>query len=66
MRWLAEGYGYEVTSTDVLNAYDFTMEAAENADLGIETHSQICEIVARNVPGGGFLNEILRRRLARE
>jgi len=66
LRWLAEGYGYEVTSVDVLDAYDFTMKAAENAGLGAETHSRIRGIVARNVPAGSFLNEVLRRRLARE
>lgn len=65
LRWLAEGYGYEVTSVDVLDAYDFTIKAAEIAGLGAETHTRIHRIVARNAPGGSFLNEALRRRLAR-
>jgi len=63
LRWLAEGYGYEVTSIDVLNAYSFTMKAAENAGLGAETHSRIRILIATNAPGGGFVNEILGRRL---
>ncbi len=62
LRWLAEGYGYEVTSVDVLDAYDFTVKAAENAGLGAETRSRICGIA----PGGSFLNEVLRRRLVHE
>ncbi len=66
LRWLAEGYGYEVTSVDVLNAYDFTMKAAENAGLGVEAHTRIHRIVARNALGASFLNDVLRRRLARE
>ena len=31
LHWLVEGYGYEITSADVLAAYSFTMEAAGNA-----------------------------------
>jgi hypothetical protein len=28
LRWLIEGYGYEITSADVLEAYTYTMQAA--------------------------------------
>ena len=31
LHWLVQGYGYEVTGLDVLNAYSHTMKAAENA-----------------------------------
>lgn len=29
LHWLIEGYGYEITGSDVLTAYDYTMQAAE-------------------------------------
>ncbi len=66
LRWLAEGYGYEVTSVDVLDEYEFTMTAAENAGLEAETHSRIRELAAGVAPGGSFVKEVLRRRLDRE
>jgi len=31
LRWLVEGYGYDVTALDVSSAYSFTMKAASNA-----------------------------------
>ncbi len=29
LHWFVEGYGYEITSLDVLNAYTHTMKAVE-------------------------------------
>jgi len=66
LRWLAEGYGYEVTGIDVLDAYSHTMKAAENAGLTAETLSRVRSIVARNTPGVGFVVEVLGRRLGLE
>ena len=66
LRWLAEGYGYEVTSTDVLNAYSFTMKAAENAGLGAETHRRIRKTITTNAPGGSLVRTVLRRQLGLE
>ncbi|MCK7513080.1 MAG: hypothetical protein MZV70_59705 [Desulfobacterales bacterium] len=43
LRWICEGYGYEITYADVGNAYRYAMEAAENAGSKHETlgaHSQ--------------------------
>ena len=39
--WLVEGYGYEITSLDVVRAYADTLQAAENA--GCEEQSQMSE-----------------------
>jgi hypothetical protein len=66
LRWLAEGYGYEVTGIDVLDAYSHTMEAAENAGLAAETLSRVRGIVAGSTPGGKFVVEVLGRRLGLE
>jgi len=35
--WLVEGYGYEITSVDVLDAYSHTMRAAGNAGRADQT-----------------------------
>ncbi len=32
LRWLCEGWGYEVTSVDVVEAYDRAMDAAAKLD----------------------------------
>jgi hypothetical protein len=32
LRWLSEGYGYEVTSSDIADAYTHKMSAAANAN----------------------------------
>ena len=37
LRWLVEGYGYEVTGLDVLNAYAHTMKTAQNAGCAEQT-----------------------------
>ncbi len=63
LRWLAEGYGYEITSTDVLDAYSHTMKAAENAGSVDETKRRINEIVAAETFGERFVTKILRRHL---
>lgn len=58
LRWLAEGYGYEVTAADVLAAYTNTMKAAErNGTIG-ETRAEIRELVAGDT-AGGFVATVL-------
>ncbi|MBW2561680.1 MAG: hypothetical protein JRE40_12610 [Deltaproteobacteria bacterium] len=46
LRWLVDGYGYEISDLDVLEAYDYTMKAAENAGCKSETLERIRELVA--------------------
>jgi hypothetical protein len=59
LRWLVEGYGYEVTSMDVWAAYNHTMKAAENAGCATETLERIRELVAGETFGERFVNKIL-------
>ncbi|MFH1570142.1 MAG: hypothetical protein ABIL09_19270 [Gemmatimonadota bacterium] len=63
LRWLAEGYGYEITGLDVVDAYAHTMEAAENAGRADETRRRILELVARNTSGESFVAKVLGRQL---
>jgi hypothetical protein len=63
LRWLTEGYGYEITSRDVVDAYAYTMEAADRAGLGDQTRGRIRDLMAKEGVGGRFVKEILSRRL---
>ncbi len=59
LRWLVEGYGYEVTGLDVSEAYSFTIKAAENAGIAAETHERIRTLVAAETFGERFVTRIL-------
>jgi hypothetical protein len=63
LRWLAEGYGYEVTGLDVLNAYSHAMKAAENAGCADQTRKRIHGLVARESFGELFVTKVLGRQL---
>ncbi len=60
LRWLVEGYGYEITAGDVRAAYAHTMKAAERNGTVAETRERIREIIAREPPGG-FVGSVLGR-----
>jgi hypothetical protein len=59
LRWLVEGYGYEITSLDVREAYDHTMAAAGKAGCISETFKRIRELVAGETFGECFVTRIL-------
>jgi hypothetical protein len=59
LRWLGEGYGYEVCGADVLVAYSYTINAAERADRCDEVRERIRSLVADN----RFMAEVLGREL---
>jgi hypothetical protein len=63
LRWLVEGYGYEITGMDVWAAYNHTMKAAENAEVKTETFERIRKLVAGEVPGDRFVTKVLGREL---
>ncbi|RLE22638.1 MAG: hypothetical protein DRJ65_13465 [Acidobacteria bacterium] len=63
LRWLVEGYGYEITSLDVLDAYSHTMQAAENAGRAEEIQRRIHDLVAGETIGERFVAKILGRKL---
>ncbi|MEZ4361620.1 MAG: hypothetical protein R3B48_15645 [Kofleriaceae bacterium] len=63
LRWLVEGYGYEITGMDVLNAYSYTMKAAQNAGCAEQTQQRVRELVARESFGERFVTKVLGRQL---
>ena len=63
LRWLVEGYGYEITGLDVLNAYSHTMKAAENVGCAAATQKRIHDLVARESFGERFVTKVLGRQL---
>ncbi len=63
LRWLVEGYGYDITGLDVLEAYDYTMKAAQNAGCESETLGRIRQLVAGENDEGRFVAGILSGEL---
>jgi hypothetical protein len=59
LRWLGQGYGYEVTSADVRTIYSQTMQVAERLGCGDEISERVRELAAN----GGFVAEVLVREL---
>jgi hypothetical protein len=63
LRWLVEGYGYDITSLDVRAAYTHTMKAAEHAGCEGETRQRIHHLVAAESFGDRFVTKVLGREL---
>lgn len=59
LRWLVEGYGYDITGRDVHDAWSYTMTAAENAGRAEETRQRIRDIVSRETWGERFVTRVL-------
>ena len=62
LHWLAQGYGYDVTSVDVWAAYRATMQAAEGLGCAEAVKTQLRERVAGGSPGS-FVAQVLKREL---
>jgi hypothetical protein len=45
LRWLSEGWGYEVTSIDVVEAYDRAMDAALRLNKVDDVNEQIRQLI---------------------
>ena len=63
LHWLVEGYGYEITSGDVRESYDSTMEAARQQGETERVEKRIRELLRAESPGGEFVSRILSRKL---
>jgi hypothetical protein len=48
LRWLSEGWGYEVTSVDVMEAYDRAVDAAARLNKADDVSEQIRQLVEAN------------------
>jgi hypothetical protein len=58
--WLVQGFGYEITSTDVWLAYSSTMKAAETLGRAAETKERIRQLVSGRY---SFVAQVLGREL---
>ena len=65
LRWICEGYGYEITSLDIMEAYRYTMEAAANVGKGPATLERIRKLVAVQTPSARFIVSVLGKELGR-
>ena len=64
LRWLSEGWGYEVTSADVVEAYDRAMDAAIRLNTIDDVNDQIRQLVESNQSESmQFVRQSLLRRL---
>jgi hypothetical protein len=63
LRWLVEGYGYEITGLDVHTAYDYTLKAAAGAGCEDKTRERIRSLVRGEDFGERFVTKILGREL---
>jgi hypothetical protein len=64
LHWLSEGWGYEVTSADVVEAYDRAMDAAARLNNTEDVTGQIRQLVELNESVSTlFVRQSLRRRL---
>lgn len=64
LRWMARGHGYEITGTDVLDAYDALTLAVTNTGINAaELAQQLNQLLAEPAPYADFLRNILDRRL---
>lgn len=60
LRWLAQGYGFEIAGADVWAAYSHTLKAAERLGRRDEVRERIRALVAA---GKGFVAQVLDREL---
>jgi hypothetical protein len=63
LRWLVEGYGYEITVSDVWAAYEYTMRAAAITGSKSETFERIRELVAEETFSKCFVTKVLGSEL---
>ena len=62
--WIAQGYGYELTSADVWAAYAPAKEAADRLGVGGEFRARLRSIIASYTRGEALVGHVLRGQLA--
>jgi hypothetical protein len=64
LRWIASGYGYEITGLDVLSAYSNTLDAAKNCNAVDEIEGRVRELLAASKsPAKDFVAKVLGRTM---
>lgn len=61
--WIAQGYGYEITSADVWAAYLPAKEAADRLGRGVDFRARVRAIIAAYTRGESFVGHALRGQL---
>jgi hypothetical protein len=61
LHWLTQGYGYEITASDVYSAYDYAMRAAEKLGSQEEIKKEIKKAVGQDASPGMFVKRVLGR-----
>lgn len=65
LRGIVNGWGYDITGADVLNAYDAIIAAAGAAGMDdAEAKADVRAIIAANRGGGEFAGRMLSSQLA--
>ncbi len=60
MHWISQGYGYEITGIDVLDASRATLQAAGHAGVDPEAvREQIRQLATRISPQTDFVSKVL-------
>jgi len=63
LRWLVEGYGYEITGADVRAAYLSTIAAAERLGIAADARARIRRLLLSELPGARVVRDLLGREL---
>lgn len=63
LRWLVEGYGYEISNLDVRGAYDETLKAAERVGRRQEIQDRLRALVETETFGERFVTRVLGKEL---
>ena len=62
LHWISQGYGYEITGSDVMAAYTALLQAATQAGVTIEEIDALITQMCANAPEGAFLRTTLARQ----
>ncbi|MGA9547694.1 MAG: hypothetical protein WBS14_08475 [Rhodomicrobium sp.] len=63
LKWLLCGYGYDITTLDIVNALDHTLEAARNSGSEADTMRKIQGLVDQHPGADTAIVALLRRKL---
>jgi hypothetical protein len=59
LHWLSQGWGYEITGSDVHSAFHYAIKAAQKLELEEQVRGDIKKIVAQDTSPGMLMKDIL-------
>jgi hypothetical protein len=63
LRWMAGGWGYEITSLEVRDAFRYAMDTAARLDRAEATRTHVRALAAADTPPARFVRGVLSRAL---